>query len=146
MRLTKVFLLFFLFLSSCATSLLGRYEEIQIGDDKSKVLEKMGAPKRSMRFAGKDRWTYVFEQSGKLHEKEIHFENSQVIYKGDRDMKKELERVIRKDNENEKSNAELEKQVAEEKKAAKAALENFQTHRKGKSKDVIYAPDYKPAD
>src|SRR4051812_19477413 len=78
-----LFLIGLLILSSCATTELKQYNQVQKGMDKDQVLSIMGSPRHNLRRDGVDRWTYEFYDSGKFYKKEVHFKDGIAIYVGD---------------------------------------------------------------
>ena len=51
--------------------------------DKSEVIELVGTPQFSNRWKGLDRWKYVFYENNNKVEKEIQFDNGNVVYVGE---------------------------------------------------------------
>ena len=84
------FLILALFTISCSTSMHKLIQEVQVGMDKSEVLEKLGPPYKSYRSQSIDRWIYKqknlskasLSSPSKISHLEIHFKNSKVIYVG----------------------------------------------------------------
>lgn len=70
-------------LAACTTPRQKGFEKIQVGMDKSSVLEIAGNPDKTQRWNGKDRWTYKHLISDTNAEiKEVHFEEGRVVYVG----------------------------------------------------------------
>lgn len=76
-----IFLLI-LWLVACATSLHKAIREIELGMDKSEVVERLGSPSRTNRNQGTDKWIYIYNADGHKRASEIHFRDSKVIYRG----------------------------------------------------------------
>jgi hypothetical protein len=72
----------FFILLGCQTLPLNHFNEVRIGQDKSDVIEILGGPNWSERRNGVDRWNYIFYQDGARLEKQIHFQDGLVTYKG----------------------------------------------------------------
>jgi outer membrane protein assembly factor BamE (lipoprotein component of BamABCDE complex) len=79
---TRILLLGLLILSagvSCSTA-LKTFNKVPLGASKSYVVTELGSPHRSYRKDGVDHWVYVFpEEEGRRTEREIQFENGNVI-------------------------------------------------------------------
>lgn len=68
-----------LLIASCASNMESELRKIQVGDDKSKVLELVGDPRRSVRIKDKDRWIYTYQKDGHEQSERIDFKNGKVI-------------------------------------------------------------------
>ncbi len=82
-RKTLYILLFAFFGFGCQTPPLKDYKRLTLGMEKHDVLEIMGNPTRTQRWQGKDRWTYIFYDSGIRLEKEVHFFENTSVYVGE---------------------------------------------------------------
>lgn len=71
------------FLSGCQSSTIKTFDNLHAGMDKHQVLEAMGNPNATTRMHGKDRWVYNFYDDGIRFEKEVHFLNGVLVYRGD---------------------------------------------------------------
>ena len=81
--LSEFVLLFSLFaLSACATKTVDNIKRVQVGMDKSDVLEILGNPTRQSRSLGMDRWTYEIENPSGLQSNYIFFDGGIVRYVG----------------------------------------------------------------
>ena len=67
---------------ACESAPLKQFEKVNLGHDKSDVLEIMGGPTYSARRNGMDRWTYVIYQDGIRLERQIEFLDGIALYKG----------------------------------------------------------------
>lgn len=79
MKTFLTFSLCALLVTACASNLSKDLQKIQIGDDKDRVLELLGNPKRTNRIKDVDRWTYVYHQDGVEKSEHIEFKNGKVI-------------------------------------------------------------------
>lgn len=62
----------------------GAFEtNVQLGMDKSEVLELIGGPSSTRRRNGEDVWQYDFYSNDQKSSKELRFKNNKVSYKGD---------------------------------------------------------------
>jgi len=81
------FLLFYLFgtltIIGCQTSPIVEFSRINLGQDKSDVIEHAGGPSWSDRKNGLDRWTYIIFQDGVRLERQVLFSEGIVAYVGD---------------------------------------------------------------
>jgi outer membrane protein assembly factor BamE (lipoprotein component of BamABCDE complex) len=69
--------------SSCA-GYQERFNEVEPGMEKHDVLEIMGNPKYTRRYQGVDRWGYIFYEEGRRFERQVHFREGVVTYRGNR--------------------------------------------------------------
>jgi outer membrane protein assembly factor BamE len=67
----------------CQTSPIVEFENVTLGQDKSAVLEVVGGPSWKDRIKGTDRWTYILYQDGMRLEREVHFLDGIVVFKGE---------------------------------------------------------------
>lgn len=68
---------------SCATSQHQALRSVEVGMDKSEVLEHLGNPIRKTRQHGQDRWTYEIESASAGAETiYIFFDSGKVTYSG----------------------------------------------------------------
>lgn len=70
-------------LVGCQTSPLSQYNQVKMGMEKDDVMDLMGAPQRTERLHGKDRWTYIFYDKRIRYEREVQFNNNNVVYLGE---------------------------------------------------------------
>jgi hypothetical protein len=68
---------------ACQTPPIKDFEHISLGQDKSDVIETVGGPSWSDRRKGIDRWTYIIYQDGVRLERQVHFLDGIVTYKGE---------------------------------------------------------------
>ncbi len=71
------------FFGACQTPPIKEFEDVSLGQDKSDVIEAVGGPSWRDRRKGFDRWTYVIYQDGVRLERQIHFLDGVVTYKGE---------------------------------------------------------------
>jgi outer membrane protein assembly factor BamE (lipoprotein component of BamABCDE complex) len=72
----------FLITSACATKAVDPIKQIQVGMDKSDVLEILGNPTRQSRSLGMDRWTYELDSQSGLQTIYVFFDAGIVRYIG----------------------------------------------------------------
>lgn len=77
-KLSSLYLSSLLFIG-CASNFDADLKKVRIGDDKDRVLEILGNPKRSTRIKDKDRWTYVYQKDGQQQTEHIDFQDGKVI-------------------------------------------------------------------
>lgn len=70
-------------LSGCQTSPITEFSRINLGQDKSDVIEFAGGPSWKDRRNGMDRWTYILFQDGIRLERQVLFSEGIVAYVGD---------------------------------------------------------------
>lgn len=102
--------LIWIFLSSlvaCQSSPLNRFGDLKKGMEKVQVVDLLGSPKSTQRWQGKDRWLYEFTTSERLVEKEVHFQDGQLVYAGN--PVRPLVSAADQDRINDKQNVEVEK-------------------------------------
>lgn len=74
-----------LFLPGCiSNSFDADLKQVQIGDDKSRVLELLGNPRRTTRIKTVDHWIYTFPKNGIDQTEVVQFENGKVIKVADK--------------------------------------------------------------
>lgn len=70
-------------LCGCQSSPIVEFSRINLGQDKSDVLESAGGPSWRDRKNGLDRWTYILFQDGIRLERQVLFSEGIVAYVGD---------------------------------------------------------------
>ena len=75
-------LLSIIFLTYCSTPQSKALQGIQVGMDKSEVLNIAGNPAHKGRTHGQDRWDYVFNLDSKDHTTSVFFAEGRVTYVG----------------------------------------------------------------
>lgn len=68
-----------LLITGCASNFDADLQKIRIGDDKPRVLELLGNPKRTTRIKDNDRWTYSYQKNGQEQLEHIDFRDGKVI-------------------------------------------------------------------
>lgn len=68
---------------SCATNPYDAYEKIEIGADKSVLLDEVGSPLRKKHEDKKDIWTYRFYVNNEEIYRDIYIQNNKVTFKGE---------------------------------------------------------------
>lgn len=68
--------------SGCVTPLPKSLSRLEVGMDKSQVLEIAGNPKRTRRQSGRDQWDYVYYIQDEELKREVHFEQGKVVHIG----------------------------------------------------------------
>jgi hypothetical protein len=106
-----VFIFIWLTLSACVTPAKKDFDKIQPGMYKFDVVDIMGVPDATYRRDGNDRWIFRYFENNQNMTKEVHFNESKVIYSGD-PVKPEVS-ADEQDKRNEQANADLEKQYAQ---------------------------------
>lgn len=76
-------LLGLLFLSACQTPRIVEFESVNLGEQKTDVIEAVGNPTVAQRKSGQDRWIYRLYDKDILVEKWVIFQEGYVVYKGD---------------------------------------------------------------
>lgn len=71
------------FLSGCQSTPIAEFSRINLGQDKSDVIEFAGGPSWKDRRNGMDRWTYILFQDGIRLERQVLFADGIVAYVGD---------------------------------------------------------------
>ena len=69
-------------LIGCQTFPIEEFDGVTPGMSKAAVLGAVGAPARTRRWQGKDRWTYVYRTRGGEKIRDVHFEEGKVVYAG----------------------------------------------------------------
>lgn len=73
------FLQLLLFFLGCASNSFDTdLKQVQMGDDKSRVLELLGNPRRTTRVKTVDRWIYTYPKDGIDQTQIIEFQNGKV--------------------------------------------------------------------
>ena len=75
----STFSAFALLITACASNFNADLQKVRIGDDKARVLEMLGNPKRTARIKDKDRWTYSYQKDGQENLEYIDFRDGKVI-------------------------------------------------------------------
>lgn len=70
-------------LISCSTPLKERFSRIELGMDKTDVIDELGSPTRSFRRDSQDIWIYQVPSESDTVSKEISFKNGFVNYVGE---------------------------------------------------------------
>ena len=60
-----------------------RFNKIELGMDKTDVLDEVGSPNRSLRHDQQDVWLYNFQTDNSAEQREISFKNEFVSYVGE---------------------------------------------------------------
>lgn len=68
--------------TGCSSAEKRPEDQVQLGMDKSAVLEILGNPKRTARVRGADRWTYETPKNEKVDLLDIYFQDGKVSYVG----------------------------------------------------------------
>lgn len=71
------------FIGACQSAPIKEFDQVALGQDKSDVIESVGGPSWKDRRKGFDRWTYIIYQDGVRLERQIHFLDGIVTYKGE---------------------------------------------------------------
>lgn len=143
LSLASIYLFFVILASGCQTNMLKQFDKITPGMEKDDVLEMMGSPTTSLRFHGKDRWIYVFYEDKLRFEKEIHFFENNVTYKGERWEPSPENQASKIDSKNEKEALEISKQNAQRDLDNKNAYDDY-LRRVQKTDRVNYMPTFEP--
>ena len=77
-----LFIIVFVFLG-CTSLSLKQFNRVETGMSKSAVLEKLGSPFKSEYRDEITYWMYRFYEDRRWIEKEVQFQNGEVIYVGD---------------------------------------------------------------
>lgn len=125
----------------CQTLPADDFERLKPGMDKNEVLEIMGNPQRSERWHGMDRWTYIFFDTSKRQEKEVHFSQGKAVYIGGRYVPPVT--AAEQDTIFENENRELEKAWAERREQIRNQYQNYENEVRGTG-DVRYVPQFEP--
>lgn len=136
----SILLLFFSALG-CQTNELKQYEKLKVGMDKGDVIDIMGSPRRSERWHGQDRWTYVFYQDREQYLKEVHFMEGRASYVGDQ-WKPEIS-ADDQDHQNEASNREVEAQWAKQRTERRSESNRYFGTDPG-APQILYVPTFQP--
>ena len=67
------------FFIGCASNFANDLKKIKVGDDKSRVLDILGNPRRTSRIKDRDRWTYTYQEAGQEKAEHIDFHNGKVV-------------------------------------------------------------------
>lgn len=78
----KIFLVVFI-LTACSTNPYHAYEKIELGTDKSILLDDVGSPLRKKHDGKKDIWTYKFYVDDLEVYRDVHLKDNKVIFKGE---------------------------------------------------------------
>ncbi len=132
-----------LFFTACQSSPVKDFTSIKFGMEKSDVLETMGNPRRTQRFQGKDRWTYVFYDKQIRFEKEVQFFEGNAIYVGDTSEPAENQSAFAVDKLNESKNKALDEQQTRDAIENRNAYNIYEAKIKGTSSPQ-YVPVFKP--
>lgn len=136
----SILLLFFSTLG-CQTNELKQYEKLKVGMDKGDVIDIMGSPRRSERWHGQDRWTYIFYQDREEYLKEVHFLGGRASYVGEQ-WKPEVS-ADEQDRQNEASNREVEALWAKQKADGRTQSTQFFGTDPG-TPQIRYVPTFQP--
>lgn len=82
-RILLIYIIGTLFLSGCQSTPIAEFSRINLGQDKSDVIEFAGGPSWKDRRNGMDRWTYILFQDGIQLERQVLFTDGIVAYVGD---------------------------------------------------------------
>jgi outer membrane protein assembly factor BamE len=136
----SLFLLFFSALG-CQTNELKQYEKLKVGMDKGDVIDVMGSPRRTERWHGQDRWTYVFYQDREQYLKEVHFMGGRASYIGDL-WKPEIS-ADEVDRQNEASNREIEALWSKQREDKRAQSSKYFGSDPG-TQQILHVPTFQP--
>ena len=143
-RQKSIYLVLFLTLGfslGCQTNEIKAFAKVQPGMEKGDVISIMGSPRRSERWHGKDRWTYVFYHDDFRYEKEVQFEDGKSSYVGDVTHPEISAEEL--DKKNEVSNRELEVALKAQRESNHQSSVN--NHESAPVQNQIkYVPDFKP--
>lgn len=70
----------FMMLWSCATPIHNSFSKLELGDDKSIVLEQLGNPKHSVRRDSRDIWVYRYYRGENEYKRTLTFEVSKLTH------------------------------------------------------------------
>ena len=84
------------FLISCATSLSQRFDKINLGMDKTELLDRLGSPNYSEFKNGQNEWVYIYYVDNQAYAKRLIIEN-QMLTKI-QDFKPQLNRTYSPDS------------------------------------------------
>ncbi len=129
-----------LVLNSCK-SYLEKFDSLQEGIDKDQVLSEVGSPNSSMRRAGKDRWIYRIYDQKLLVQREAHFSEGVLVYRGQPVPPKIS--AAEQDTLNQVANAQAEIESQKNRQSAKQSLQSYEVEVKG-SDEVRFVPTFTP--
>lgn len=129
--------------TACQTSMLKQFSEVKTGMEKAEVLDLMGNPQSTLRFHGKDRWTYVFYDDRIRFEKEVQFFNGSAVYVGEIWQPEGEKSAVTMDSMVEKKNLEIDEQIARDVEQHRRDYDAFEAKSKGVDK-VRYVPEFEP--
>lgn len=115
----------------CQVSPLSQYNQVRMGMEKDDVMDLMGAPQRTERLHGKDRWTYIFYDNRIRFEREVQFDKNNVVYIGEpwqAPPEKSAEAI---DKRNAELDAKIERENKIEREKAKNSYSNVESYLKG---------------
>lgn len=70
-------------LVACSTPMIDRFSKIELGMDKTDVLDELGSPNRTFRQDQQDIWIYSFQTDNSVEQREVSFKNEFVSYVGE---------------------------------------------------------------
>ncbi len=77
-----VFLLCLSSLVACTTPMVERFDKVELGMDKTDVIDEVGSPNRSLRSNDQDIWIYTFHTPDTIEQREVCFKDNVVSYVG----------------------------------------------------------------
>lgn len=87
-------LMFCFGLTGCATPVHKSFSKLNIGDDKSTVLETLGSPKHSVREDGKDIWVYRYYKGDTEYKRTLQFDTSKLSYLSEEEVVKDPKELL----------------------------------------------------
>ncbi len=70
-------------LIACSTPMVERFSKVELGMDKTDVLDELGSPNKSFHQNEQDIWIYSFQTDSTAEQREISFKNEFVSYVGE---------------------------------------------------------------
>jgi outer membrane protein assembly factor BamE (lipoprotein component of BamABCDE complex) len=127
-------------LVSCQSH-LEKFDSLKVGMDKDDVLSEVGSPKTTLRRSSTDRWLYSIYDQNKSNEREAHFINGVLTYKGQPIPPKIS--AQKQDQLNKQANALAEVSSQQRKQERKDLLQSFERSVKG-DEEVLAVPAFVP--
>ena len=121
-------------LCSCQTSQRKTFDRIQVGMDKSTVVEALGSPTATRRQKGKDRWIYEFRDGPQEPAtREVDFNEGRAVYVGPKHVPPIS--AEEQDRLNEVANAEEQRHLEEEAESRDRVLGTARVLKKGRRQE-----------